>query len=97
LRQRNLSTIPGRHWIGKKGGGNTEPAPKNGFGAIPYFLEITNVGEAYLIFVKTGVLPKALSTNRLNKLKTLKVFAKHLSVLPYACQLLSHLYILLCK
>jgi hypothetical protein len=36
----------------KKGGGNTERALKNGFGAIPYFLEIANVGEAYFIFEK---------------------------------------------
>jgi hypothetical protein len=38
--------------LGKKGGGNTERALKNGFGAIPYFLEIADVGEAYLIFEK---------------------------------------------
>jgi hypothetical protein len=43
----------GRHWIGgEKGGTNTERAIKNGFGAIPYFLEIANVEEAYLIFEK---------------------------------------------
>jgi len=45
-------SIPARHWIGKIGGGNTEFAQKNGFGVIPYFLEITDVGEAYLIFAK---------------------------------------------
>jgi len=44
--------VAGRHWTGKKGGGNTEHAPKTGFGAIPYFLEIAHVGEAYRIFEK---------------------------------------------
>ncbi len=40
---------------GGDGGGNTERALKNGFGVIPYFLEIANVGEAYLIFEKISV------------------------------------------
>jgi hypothetical protein len=51
---------------GKKGGGNTERAIKNGFGAIPHFLEIANVGPS-----------ESISTNRPNRLKTLKCFAKH--------------------
>ena len=56
-------SIPARHWIGKIGGGNTELAQKNGFGVIPYFLEITNVEEAYLIFEIFSVLPKVYLTN----------------------------------
>jgi len=44
---------------------------------IPYFLEFTNVGEAYLIFEKISVFPKVFSTNSPNRLKTLKCFAKH--------------------
>ena len=43
----------GRHWIGEKKGGATIF-----FWAIPYFLEITNVGDAYLIFEKISILPK---------------------------------------
>jgi hypothetical protein len=39
----------------KKGGGNT-------FGAITYFLEIADVGEAYLLFEIISVLPKVYST-----------------------------------
>jgi hypothetical protein len=59
------------YW-GGKGGGNTEGAPKKDFG---YFLEIANVGEAYLIFEKISVLPKVYSKNRPNRLKILlKVF-----------------------
>jgi hypothetical protein len=71
--------LSGRHWIGGggEGGGNTERALKNGFGAFPYFLEITDVGEAYLLFEKINVLPKVYSTNRPHRLKTQKCFAKH--------------------
>jgi hypothetical protein len=66
------------HWIGGKGGGgNTERALKNSFGAIPYFLKIADVGEAYLIFQRISVLLKVYSTNRPNRLKTLKCFSKH--------------------
>ncbi len=63
--------------LGKKGGGNAEQTLKKGFGAIPYFLEIANVGEAYLIFEKISVLPKVHSTNRPHRLKTHVCFAKH--------------------
>ena len=74
---------PGRHYTDweKRGGGNTERALKNSFGAISYFLEIAYVGEAYLIFEKISVLPKVYSTNRPNCLKTLKCFAKVTKVL----------------
>ena len=41
------------------------------------FLEIANVGEAYLIFEKISVLPKVFSTNSPKRLKTLSVFSKH--------------------
>jgi len=100
---------------GKKGGGNTEGAKKKYFGAIPYFLEIANVGEAYLICERISVLPKVFSANiSPNRLKTLPVFsksvfakhfskvfqkcfvAKHFCVLPYAYQLISHLYVPYC-
>ena len=80
---------------------------------IPFFLEIANVGEAYLIFEKNSVLPKVYSANRPHRLKTQMCFAKHKFVLPiktekcfeskhfcvllYAWQLLLHLYVLLCK
>jgi hypothetical protein len=37
---------------GGKGGGDAERALKKWFCTIPYFLEITDVGEAYLIFEK---------------------------------------------
>jgi hypothetical protein len=43
---------------------------KKGFGTIPYFLEIADVGVAYLIFEKIIVLPKVYSTNRPHRLKT---------------------------
>jgi hypothetical protein len=47
------------NWIGGgKGGGNTRAHQKKDFGEIPYFLEITYVGEAYLIFEKSSVFPK---------------------------------------
>ena len=36
----------------------TEGAAKKDFGSIPYFLEIANVGEAYLIFERISVFPK---------------------------------------
>ena len=49
----------------------TEGATKKDFGSIPYFLEIANVGEAYLIFERISVLPKVFSTNIPNRLKTL--------------------------
>jgi len=62
--------------LGGKGGGNTERALKNGFGVIPDFLEIANVGEAYLIFVRISVLLKVYSTNRPNRLETFMCFAK---------------------
>jgi hypothetical protein len=76
---------PERHWIGKKRGGNTEGAPRKDFGAIPYFLEIANVGEAYLIFEKISVLPMYL-TIRLNRLKTLlKVFWQFKTLLKVFC------------
>ena len=48
--------------LGKKGGGNTECTLKNCFGTIPYFLEIADVGEAYLLFEIISVLPKVYST-----------------------------------
>jgi len=38
----------GRHWIGKKGGGNIEGSPKKDFGAIPYFLVIADYEKAVL-------------------------------------------------
>ncbi len=71
---------------------NTEGTQKKDFGAIPCFLEIANVGEAYLIFEKISVLLKVFSTNSPNRLKTLSVcqncfesvFCKTLCVLPYA-------------
>jgi hypothetical protein len=70
----------------KKRGGNTEGAPKKDFATIPYFLEITNVGEAYLIFEKISVLPKLYSTNRPNRLKTLlKVFWQFKTRLKVFC------------
>ena len=75
------SLTPGRHWIGKKGGGNTERALKNGFGVIPYFLEIADVGEAYLIFEIISVLPKVHSSNRPHRLKTQMCVAKQKCVL----------------
>jgi hypothetical protein len=69
LRRKKSSS--GRHWIGEiKGGGNTERAPKHVFCAIPYFLEITDVGEAYLIYEIISVLLKVYSTNRPHRLKT---------------------------
>ena len=46
-----------------KRGGNTEGATKKDFSAIPYFLDITYVGETHLIFEKNTVLPKVFSTN----------------------------------
>ena len=52
--------LTGRHWIGKRGGAILR-AHKKDFGTIPYFLEIANVGEAYLIFEKISVLPKVFS------------------------------------
>jgi len=61
---------------GDKGGGNAERALKKGFGTIPYFLEITDVGEA-LFLRKISVLPKVYPTNRPHRLKTQKCFAKH--------------------
>jgi len=80
---------------------------KNGFGRIPYFLEITDVGEAYLIFETISVLLEVHFTNRPHRLKTQMCFAihncvvpikthlcfesKYFCVLPYAWQLLSHL------
>ena len=73
---------PGRHTgLGKKRGAILRAHQKKDFGAIPYFLEITNVGEAYLIFEKISRLPKVFSTNSPNRLKTLSVFFKTLSVL----------------
>jgi hypothetical protein len=64
--------------LGKKGGGNTERSQKNCFGVIPYFLEIADVGDAYLLFEKISVvLSKAYSTNMPHRLKTQKCFAKH--------------------
>ena len=62
--------------MGGERGGNTERALKNGFGAIPDFLEIADVGEAYLIFERISVLLKVNSTNRPNRSETLKCFAK---------------------
>ncbi len=47
--------------LGGGRGGNTERVLKNGFGAIPYFLEIADVREAYLIFEIISVLPKVCS------------------------------------
>jgi len=48
---RQTTTTTGRHWIGReKGGGGILNATENDFGPILYFLEIANVGEAYLIF-----------------------------------------------
>jgi hypothetical protein len=38
----------GRHWIGKKGGGDTEGTPKKDFVAIPYFLVIADYEKAFL-------------------------------------------------
>ena len=37
---------------------------KKCFGAIPYFLKIADVEEAYLVFEKISVHPKVHSTNR---------------------------------
>jgi len=51
------------------------------FCAIPYFLEITDVGEAYLIFEIISVLLKVYSTNRPHRLKTQMCFAKQKCVL----------------
>ena len=42
---------------GEGGGAMLNANKKSGFGTIPYFLEITNVGEAHLIFEKISVLP----------------------------------------
>ncbi len=54
---------------------NTFESVLLGHDSIFYFLEIANVGEAYLIFERISVLPKVCSTNRPNRLKTLlKVF-----------------------
>jgi len=63
--------------LGEKRGAILRAHQKKDFGAIPYFLEITNVGEAYLIFEKISRLPKVFSTNSPNRLKTLSVFSKH--------------------
>jgi hypothetical protein len=42
---------------------------------IPYFLEIANVGEAYLIFEKIIVLPKSVFGQQAQQIETLlKVF-----------------------
>ena len=72
---------------GGKGGGNAERAlKKNCFGTIPYFLEITDVGEAYLIFERISVLPKVYSINRPHRLKPRMCFAKHTCVLPIKTQ-----------
>ena len=82
--------------LGKKGWAILRVHKKNNFGAIPYFLEITNVGEAYLIFERISVLPKVYSTNRPNRLKTLlkvfwqfktllKVFLQFKTLLKFIC------------
>jgi hypothetical protein len=47
----------------EKGGAILRAQQKKDFGAIPYFLEITFVGDAHLIFEKIIVLPKVISTN----------------------------------
>jgi hypothetical protein len=53
-------------------------ALNNGFGGIPYFLEITYVGEVYLIFEKISVLPKAKFNNQAQQIENTKVFCKTL-------------------
>ena len=81
----------GRHGLEKRGG-NTEGATKKDFGAIPYFLEITFVGDAHLIFEKIIVLPKVISTNNSpNNWKNFLFFqntfflAKHFSKVFWKC------------
>ena len=83
--------IPKFGWDwGGSGGGNTEHALNKWFCA-PNFLEITDVGEASLIFEKISLLPKVYSTNRPNRFKTLKCIAtKYLSCFAI------HLTVLLC-
>jgi hypothetical protein len=48
---------------GGEGGAILRAHPKKDFGVISYFLEVANVGEAYLIFEKISVLLKVFSTN----------------------------------
>ncbi len=95
-------SIPGRHWIEKKGGGNWMRTKK-------WFWRdsIFSWNRRCWIFEIVSVLPKMYSTNRPHRLKTQICSAKHkcvlpikthmcfesnhICVLPYAWQLLSDL------
>jgi hypothetical protein len=63
--------------LGKKGWAILRAHQKKILARFHNFLEIANVGEAYLIFEKISVLPKVFSTNSPKRLKTLSVFSKH--------------------
>ncbi len=70
----------------KRGGAILRKHKNKDFGTIPFFLEIANVGEAYLIFERISVVLKVYSTNRPNRLKTLlKVFWQFKTLLKVFC------------
>ena len=66
----------GRHWIGKKGGGNTEAQQKRCC-TIPCFLEITDYEKAFLYVAFNSFSPKVYSTNRPNRHTFENVLAIH--------------------